>query len=58
MDDEALIRRTAVESIATTNSKENTKLIVPLLYDPRQYVLKLPAGWLKPLINTWPLIKK
>jgi predicted CXXCH cytochrome family protein len=34
MDDEALIRRTAVESIAPTNQKERTKLIAPLLYDP------------------------
>jgi predicted CXXCH cytochrome family protein len=34
MDDEALIRRTAVESIAPTNQKETTELIAPLLYDP------------------------
>ncbi len=34
MDDEALIRRTAVESIAPTNQKENTEIIAPLLYDP------------------------
>jgi tetratricopeptide (TPR) repeat protein len=34
MDDEALIRRTAVESIAPTNQKEKTELIAPLLYDP------------------------
>ena len=34
MDDEALIRRTAVESIAPTNQKVYTELIVPLLYDP------------------------
>ena len=34
MDDEALIRRTAVESIAPKNQKETTELIAPLLYDP------------------------
>ncbi len=34
MDDEALIRRTAVESIAPTNQKERTELIASLLYDP------------------------
>jgi tetratricopeptide (TPR) repeat protein len=34
MDDESLIRRTAVESIAPTNQKEKTELIAPLLYDP------------------------
>jgi len=34
MDDEALIRRTALESIAPANQKEQTELIVPLLYDP------------------------
>ena len=34
MDDEALIRRTAVESITPTNQKVYTELIVPLLYDP------------------------
>jgi tetratricopeptide (TPR) repeat protein len=34
MDDEALIRRTAVESIEPANQKEQTELIVPLLYDP------------------------
>ena len=34
MDDEALIRRTAVESIASTNQKERTGLIASLLYDP------------------------
>ena len=34
MDDEALIRRTAVESIAPTNLKETTEIIAPLLYDP------------------------
>ena len=34
MDDEALIRRRAVESIAPTNQKEKTELIAPLLYDP------------------------
>jgi tetratricopeptide (TPR) repeat protein len=33
MDDEALIRRTAVERIAPTNQKEKTELIAPLLYD-------------------------
>jgi predicted CXXCH cytochrome family protein len=34
MDDEALIRRTAVENISPTNQKEMTELISPLLYDP------------------------
>ncbi|MGD9335614.1 MAG: multiheme c-type cytochrome [Desulfobacterales bacterium] len=34
MDDEALIRRTAVESIAPSNQKVYTELIAPLLYDP------------------------
>jgi predicted CXXCH cytochrome family protein len=34
MDDEALIRRTAVESIAPTNQKERSELIASLLYDP------------------------
>jgi tetratricopeptide (TPR) repeat protein len=34
MDDEALIRRTAVERIAPTNQKMLTELIAPLLYDP------------------------
>jgi predicted CXXCH cytochrome family protein len=34
MDDEALIRRTAVESIASTSQKVMTELIAPLLYDP------------------------
>ena len=34
MDDEALIRRTAVESIASTSQKEITELIAPFLYDP------------------------
>jgi predicted CXXCH cytochrome family protein len=34
MDDEALIRRTAVESIAPTDQKEKTGLIAPLIYDP------------------------
>ena len=34
MNDEALIRRTAVESIAPKNQKETTELIAPLLYDP------------------------
>jgi len=34
MDDEALIRRTAVERIAPPNQKEKTELIAPLLYDP------------------------
>ncbi|MDH3344744.1 MAG: multiheme c-type cytochrome [Desulfobacteraceae bacterium] len=34
MDDEALIRRTAVESIVTTNQKEKTELIASMLYDP------------------------
>jgi tetratricopeptide (TPR) repeat protein len=34
MDDEALIRRTALESIAPTNQKVYTELIAPLLYDP------------------------
>ena len=34
MDDEALIRRTAVESIAPKNQKETAELIAPLLYDP------------------------
>jgi tetratricopeptide (TPR) repeat protein len=34
MDDEALIRRTAVESIAPNNQKMLTELIAPLLYDP------------------------
>ena len=33
MDDEALIRRTAVERIAPPNQKEKIELIVPLLYD-------------------------
>ena len=33
MDDEAMIRRTAVESIAPTNQKETTELISPFLYD-------------------------
>jgi len=33
MDDEALIRRTAVERIAPKNQKETTELIAPLLYD-------------------------
>jgi tetratricopeptide (TPR) repeat protein len=33
MDDEALIRRTAVENIAPTNQKEKIELILPLLYD-------------------------
>jgi tetratricopeptide (TPR) repeat protein len=34
MDDEALIRRTAVESIAPADQKEKAQLIAPLLYDP------------------------
>jgi tetratricopeptide (TPR) repeat protein len=34
MDDEALIRRTAMESIAPTKQKMLTELIAPLLYDP------------------------
>ena len=34
MDDEALIRRTAVESIAPSSQKEMTEFIAPLLYDP------------------------
>jgi len=34
MDDEALIRRTALESIALTNQKERTGFIASLLYDP------------------------
>ena len=34
MDDEALIRRTAVENITPTGHKEKTELIVPLLFDP------------------------
>jgi Tfp pilus assembly protein PilF len=34
MDDEALIRRTAVENISPANQKEMTELISPLLYDP------------------------
>jgi tetratricopeptide (TPR) repeat protein len=38
MDDEALIRRTAVESIAPINQKVYTELIVPLLYDPVKVV--------------------
>jgi tetratricopeptide (TPR) repeat protein len=34
MDDEALIRRTAVESIQISDQKEQIQLIAPLLYDP------------------------
>ena len=34
MDDEALIRRTAVESIEPANQKEKAELIAPFLYDP------------------------
>ncbi|MEJ2657851.1 MAG: tetratricopeptide repeat protein, partial [Desulfobacterales bacterium] len=34
MDDEALIRRTAVGSIAPISQREMTELIFPLLYDP------------------------
>jgi len=34
MDDEALIRRTAVESIQLSDQKEQIQLIAPLLYDP------------------------
>ena len=34
MDDEALIRRTAVQSIALSGLRRQTELIAPLLYDP------------------------
>ncbi len=34
MDDEALIRRTAVEIMSLPDPKENAALIAPLLYDP------------------------
>jgi tetratricopeptide (TPR) repeat protein len=34
MDDEALIRRTAVQSIYLSGQKRQTELIAPLLYDP------------------------
>jgi tetratricopeptide (TPR) repeat protein len=34
MDDEALIRRTAVQSISLSGSRKQTELIAPLLYDP------------------------
>ena len=34
MDDEALIRRTAVESLNVSDTKQQTNLISPLLYDP------------------------
>ncbi|MBW2407184.1 MAG: tetratricopeptide repeat protein [Deltaproteobacteria bacterium] len=34
MDDEALIRRTAVETIAPIHQEEKSELITPLLYDP------------------------
>ena len=34
MDDEALIRRTAVQSISLSDSRKQTELIAPLLYDP------------------------
>jgi Tfp pilus assembly protein PilF len=34
MDDEALIRRTAVQSISLSGGRKQTELIVPLLYDP------------------------
>jgi predicted CXXCH cytochrome family protein len=38
MDNEALIRRTAIESLHTTDQKEMVKLITPSLYDPVQAV--------------------
>jgi len=34
MDDEALIRRTAVQSISLSGARRQTELIAPLLYDP------------------------
>lgn len=34
MDDEALIRRTAVESLSRSGAKGQTELLAPLLYDP------------------------
>jgi tetratricopeptide (TPR) repeat protein len=34
MDDEALIRRTAVQSLSLSGSRKQTDLIAPLLYDP------------------------
>ncbi len=34
MDDEALIRRTALESIHPSDQSKLDKLIAPLLYDP------------------------
>ena len=34
MDDEALIRRTAVQSISLSGQRRQTELIAPLLYDP------------------------
>ena len=46
MDDEALIRRTAIESLQPSDRKEQTALIAPLLYDPVKAVRIEAARWL------------
>jgi len=44
MDDEALIRRTAVQSISLSGARRQTELIAPLLYDPVAAVRMEAAG--------------